>query len=212
MLLGQLLAWMVGRERRAQDSYPRRVEGIRARLATTYLPATEAYINKMFSQDRGSASMLDDRQYAHFEAVQRGGWLFPIASISFDFASDPIECDVRLALFLQRQFEDSHAVHHAIGFRFELTEGPDSVHCYPHAQMITAWSLGGRASMNLPTPEWVPTSFPAFPLDAGTPVGLAVAMFVSLYGGGFWHQVAGAEFVGRMRPYLEGDRFLSKLS
>jgi hypothetical protein len=212
MLVGQLMAWMVGRERRAQDRYPERVENVRVKLATTYMPATEEYIAKTFSRGRSAGSMLDDRQYAHFPAVQRGGWLFPIVSVQFDFAHDPAQCAVRLALFLLTQLEDPNAIHHALGLRFEMAEGPDSVHCYPHAQFITAWSIGTRDWMKLPTPEWLPTNFPALPLDVSTPLGLVVAMFVSLYGGEFWRALAGAEFAGQLRQYLEGDRFLSKLA
>lgn len=203
---------MVGRERRAQDKYPQELGSLRMRLATPYPPATEDYITKIFAQGQSSGSMLDHRQFAHFEAIERGGWMLPIVSVEFDFANDPAVCAVRLGLFLLRQFQDDQAVHHAVGFRFEMSEGPNSIHCYPHAQLITAWGLGGKDWMNLPTPNWLPISYPALPLDVRTPLGLVIAMFVSLYGGTFWRALSGADFAGQLPPYLEGERFLSTLS
>jgi hypothetical protein len=72
-----------------------------------------------------------------------------------------------------------------LGFRFETPDNDSGatpgVHHYHHMQLSTEVRPRGPAW----GPPWFPKSFPTFPLDASTPVSLALCLLLSLYGFGF---------------------------
>jgi hypothetical protein len=155
-----------------------------------------------------SGSMFADSQFVHLEAINKDGWMLPILSIRWDLAASPVEYRIRVALFMLSQTGAEQGVQ-AFAFRVETSEGANSPHCYPHAQLIRNWEIGS-ARFQIPGPQWVPESFPAWPLDSSqvSPMGLLVSVLVTLYGRRFIDWLAAAPFRGQLTPYLEGMRYL----
>jgi hypothetical protein len=67
------------------------------------------------------------------------------------------------------------------GFRFESPTLGQSAHGHYHAQLITDLSPSSSRFSEMAA-RWVPTTQPAFCLDARNPVQLVMALLVSLYG------------------------------
>jgi len=210
-LLGMLLLWMIDQENSKQNRYSPDLGRLANRLNGNFPRTSEGYIKKELVQSE-SGSMFADGQFVHLEAIDKDGWMLPILSIKWDFSASPAEFRIRIALFmLNRTGADQWT--QAIAFRVEASEGADSRHCYPHAQLIRKWDVGGTR-FPIPAPQGLPESFPAWPLDAAgaSPMGLLVSVLVTLYGKRFIDGLTGAPFRGQLTPYLAGLRYLQQAS
>jgi hypothetical protein len=210
-LIGMLLLWMIDEENSAQNRYSQRLGQLADRLNGSFPRTTEGYIKKeLVGADSGS--MFADAQFVHLEAIDKDGWILPLLSIKWDFATHPVEFRIRIALFMLNR-TGAEQWTQAIAFRVEASEGIDSRHCYPHAQLIRKWDVGGTR-FPIPGPQWLPESFPAWPLDAAevSPMGLLIAVFVTLYGKRFIDKLVAAPFRGQLTQYFQGSRYLQQAS
>ena len=71
----------------------------------------------------------------------------------------------------------------SLGFRFESPENPGSPgsHNYWHVQLTASFRQNGGLQHST-TPPWLPSSAPAFPLDANSASSCVLGLAVSLYG------------------------------
>ncbi len=210
-LLQMLLVWMLDQESSVQSNYSADLGRFAQELDGKFPRAKAEYLRKkLIGED--SYSMFADAQFVHLEAIDNDGWMLPILSIRWNFAAKPIEFRVRVALFLLSR-AGSEADTQAIAFRIEAREGMIGVHCYPHAQLIRQWEIGSTR-FAIPSPQWLPMSFPAWPMDCSeaSPVGLLVAVFVTLYGANFIGRVSAAPFRAQLVPYLKAIRYLQRSS
>jgi hypothetical protein len=97
--------------------------------------------------------------------------------------------NVRFAFDLFLLIDDEHC----LGFRFEPADPPDHSHAYGHVQMNRGM-LGGNLPVN-GIPEWVPDSYPAFPICSSDPLQMFLSMATSLHG-------YGSGYVGGMQDIL----------
>jgi len=67
-----------------------------------------------------------------------------------------------------------------LGFRFEPADHGVTNHAYGHIQMNRRMDGSALAVSGLP--QWVPTSYPAFPLRTSTPVEIFLSMVTSIHG------------------------------
>ena len=67
-----------------------------------------------------------------------------------------------------------------LGFRFEPADGEFSRHNYPHVQFCRR--LLTRDLRPAGVPDWLPDSYPAFPLPYSDPTRLFLAMLTSIHG------------------------------
>ena len=67
-----------------------------------------------------------------------------------------------------------------IAFRFEPSHGPDSVHGYSHVQLTRKLV---DAERNFPyVPDWLPDSYPAFPVPARNSLEMFLSMMTAVHG------------------------------
>jgi hypothetical protein len=97
-----------------------------------------------------------------------------------------------------------------LALRFETPERDatgDGKHDYYHSQLCVSLRRGeGTDTLALPIePDWFPTSHPAWPMDAETPVELLVCLILSLYG-----KVGGSEII-RDAGESDGRDFFQEL-
>jgi hypothetical protein len=69
---------------------------------------------------------------------------------------------------------------HCLGFRFEPADPGETTHGYGHIQMNRRMDSYTLQVSGLP--EWVPTSYPAFPLRTSEPMGMFLSMVTSVHG------------------------------
>jgi hypothetical protein len=67
-----------------------------------------------------------------------------------------------------------------LGFRFEPADIDATTHCYAHVQMNRFMQGGMLAVSGLP--DWVPTSYPAFPLRSSEPIEMFLSMLTAIHG------------------------------
>jgi len=67
-----------------------------------------------------------------------------------------------------------------LGFRFEPGDSGDTTHGYGHIQMNRAMCGGDLPVEGLP--DWVPKSYPAFPLRTSEPLEMFLSMATSIHG------------------------------
>ena len=67
-----------------------------------------------------------------------------------------------------------------LGFRFEPADSAASTHGYGHVQMNTAMVRKNIAIKGIP--EWLPTSYPAFPIRTSDPIQMFFSMATSVHG------------------------------
>jgi len=67
-----------------------------------------------------------------------------------------------------------------LGFRFEPADPRLTTHGYGHIQMNRRMEGGTLAVGGLP--EWVPTSYPAFPLRTSEPIKIFLSMVTAIHG------------------------------
>lgn len=73
---------------------------------------------------------------------------------------------------------------HTMAFRLEPADSGDSAHAYPHIQISKrVRSVGNQAGVvRTSLPEWIPDSYPAFPLPAESPMGFFASALASIHG------------------------------
>jgi hypothetical protein len=112
-------------------------------------------------------------KYIYLDPVKKGTVMMPLLRLKYDFGRHPPEVRLRLHLFLKHNDRLK-----AFGFRYESPEG-SGMHHYYHAQIIK--DVGPKDARSF----WLPDDQPAFPIDTDNPIGLLVALLVSLYGIGY---------------------------
>jgi hypothetical protein len=141
--------------------------------------------------ERGDIS--EQKLFVHLECVRREGPILPVLSVAYNFTSEVLR--LRVGLFFLRNDGSGNQQLCAIGYRFETPESlahtsesdingstMHGTHDYHHAQPIT--SLLPRGDGRLPDPgaRWLPTSQPAFPLEAQDMIQLVACTLVAIYG------------------------------
>lgn len=107
-----------------------------------------------------------------------GPGTLPAVSVRWDWTGD---IKIRLVVVLIRIGSTAAKGLDAVAYRFEQPDPRAGAHDYWHAQPTNR--LARMAASNLPALDRpLDTSVPAFPVDAHGPVGLTVAMLLSLYG------------------------------
>lgn len=69
-----------------------------------------------------------------------------------------------------------------LGFRFEPADPPDSTHDYGHVQMNRSMFRKTIAVKGIP--QWLPDSYPAFPIRSSEPLQMFLSMATSVHGYG----------------------------
>jgi hypothetical protein len=134
------------------------------------------------SGTRAAGDFFAIKQFIYFKPIQddhEAGWLLPVVSLKYDFAKNPVE--LRIYVALAQMIGENVRFH---GFRFEAPEGPgEGDHDFYHVQLIRGFARNGPR-LNPPTSDLsiVPEKQPSFSLRADGPVTMAMAFFVSLYG------------------------------
>jgi hypothetical protein len=122
--------------------------------------------------------MLNKNAFIYLPPIENGGWLVPILRVEYNYAVETPELSLKVALFLISE-NDSQETLKAVGYRFE-TPHEQVRHHYCHIQLVNGFDRDNKRWI-LPGTEWVPTNYPAFPIDAQDPIELLVCMLVSLY-------------------------------
>jgi hypothetical protein len=175
---------------------------------------------KLLSEASGKFTHCDERELERFfkenpeqgDTSEMGKFVFlplvpkprllPVLNLAYDIPNDLAKLQV--ALFTET---DQPGIR-AFGYRFEPPEGPGR-HDYWHAQPILRVGCHDDSTIDLPGLEdgWRPTDTPAFPLDARSPIGLLVALMVSIYGlDEVWRMQADSPEVhlaGALRPLFD---------
>lgn len=221
-MLRRTLLWIARREQAAYDRYAERQRMLRDQVFNAFDPinASEPFLEQLLS--RTSYDSLSGKpRFLVLEIPRRGSPMIPLLAWKFDFALTPTEVRLRLGMFLHCMVGDEPCLV-ATGYRFEGPEygpageaAPMSEHGYYHAQIINFFGVERSfdPAVNI---EWLPTTQPAFPLDASGPVELVVAMLLTLYGLRFAQQelfpeVSGlAQFVSRTGYATSGAHGLGR--
>ena len=69
-----------------------------------------------------------------------------------------------------------------VAFRFECAERTGSRHGYTHVQLTRDLRVAGRTNRLQGVPEWLPASYPAFPVPARDSLELFLAMATAVHG------------------------------
>jgi hypothetical protein len=124
------------------------------------------------TQNEDAWDLLGSNLHLYLRQIKATRTYTPILSFSYSVTETRLR--LRIALFTTlggRTF--------ACGFRMEAPEGIGDHHYY-HVQWIRMFPDKTKA---LPgCPDWIPESYPAIPLDAGSPAELLLCMLLSLYG------------------------------
>jgi hypothetical protein len=149
---------------------PGATQSLYRNLANKYAPCKETYLSSLLRGRVAEMDLVAKGEFLHLETSKDTNWVVPVLGFKYRFADDESHLSLRLGLFASDEG--------AIGFRFEEPEGQGS-HNFFHTQLIRAF---GKNTFALPTPSWIPTSQPSFPLDAGGPISLLLNLLVSIYG------------------------------
>lgn len=184
-ILNQIIRWLADRQRWTRGQSHRKALDIFELLFPTYRPVGDNLEAKL-AENEPTLDLLEEGNFIYLTPVEKQGWMVPVLSIMYNFSGSKPVVRLRLALFLL----DENDTLKAIGYRFETPESNVEVgekspvvgdHDYYHAQLINGFDKTTQR-WQLPCELWLPTSWPAFPLDAEDPVGLIVCLLVSLYG------------------------------
>jgi hypothetical protein len=95
---------------------------------------------------------------------------------------------------------------HTLGFRFEPADQPDRAHGYGHVQMNRSM-LGGTLEVK-GIPQWVPDSYPAFPIRSSEPLPMFLSMATSVHG----YETGMKEILRQLSPNAStAEKYLSAL-
>ncbi len=128
------------------------------------------------------------RTFLYLNPVTNDQIMVPVLSIKYNFGCTVPEFRCRLGLFLHNNNSLK-----ALGYRFESPEGERGIHHYYHAQIV-------RGLINDFPPQecsgWLPTSQPAFPIDAKNPIQLILCLLITLYGNNYISQLKLDQYLG----------------
>lgn len=198
--LADVLVWLSTEEESAARRYgPEELE-LRRRVTAEWPPIDHFSLRRLLNHRLGhSVSIGDDKsKFIYGPASRRGGLWLPVVSLMWNFGpADPV-----FRLYIAMFVVDGTRLK-ASGHRFETPEAGGPPHRFFHVQRITAF---GRSGKSLPVTQPVNVRQPAIPLDAGSPVSVALAALVALYDVDFLRRVVtGAP---RARPYARELRCL----
>lgn len=92
-----------------------------------------------------------------------------------------------------------------LGFRFEPADSERSSHGYGHVQMNRAMCGGNHQIKGIP--EWLPDSYPAFPLPTSEPLKMFLSMAVSVHGFGHGYEGGVTEIINACKNPVDKQRF-----
>lgn len=130
----------------------------------------------------GAFSTTDAAQYIRFPDVEEGGTqMTPLVYLDGHFRDHAPY--LRLQVILVIHANAATTVPRKMAMRFETPE-KDGKHSYYHSQMCVGIQRGdGVHTMDMVMePEWMPTSHPAWPMDAESPTELLICLILTLYG------------------------------
>lgn len=118
--------------------------------------------------------------------------------------------NVRFAFDLFLLVDDDN--YNCLGFRFEPADPPDHAHAYGHVQM-NCKMLGGSLPVN-GIPQWLPDSYPAFPICSSEPLQMFLSMTTSVhgYGSGYADGMQGILREAFQNRPLDAQRYLEKMN
>jgi len=176
--LNDILIWVAQRGDNIQDA-PEQVQRIQERTAFIYRKISSRELETMLTVGAPrTVNMLNNNAFIYLPPIDKGGWLVPILCVEYNYAGGTPELSLKVALFLISEDDDKETLQ-AIGYRFETPHERERHHYY-HIQPINGFDRDNNRWI-LPGTEWVPTNYPAFPIDAQDPIELLVCMLVSLY-------------------------------
>jgi len=194
-LLRQIVLWLWSRHRNAASTLSGEVSDLHDLVSTVFPVFDERELEKLLSQKKPPVADFGDRRKVLFlEPITGSRCMVPILSLRYDFSRSIPEVGFRLALFL---FDETKGLA-ALGYRFESPQG-EGTHHYYHAQPIRDLDWGH----SLPCPAWLPTTQPAFALDAKNALTLLVCLLITLYGLEYVGELRGAPFWAHLQPYVE---------
>lgn len=194
-LLRQIVLWLWSRHRKAASTLSGKLSDLHDLISAAYQGFNDRELEILLSKQKPPIADFGEHGKVLFlEPIAGPRCMIPILSLRYDFCRSIPEVRLRLALFL---FDERQNVA-AIGYRFESPEG-EGTHHYYHAQLIHDLDQGH----SLPCPAWVPTTQPAFALDAENALTLFVCMLIALYGLEYVAELQGAQFWARLRPYVQ---------
>jgi len=170
--LNDLLVWIAQRGENIQSAQ-KQFQKIQEKTAIYYRKMDSRELEALLAAGApGTMSTSEKNAFIYLPPTEKGPCIVPILSVEYNYATEPPEATLRIALFLLDSKDDIKA----IGYRFE-TASRQGRHRYCHIQHIDG--LGQNKFP--PGVEWIPTEYPAFPLDAQDPIELVICMLVSLY-------------------------------
>lgn len=177
-ILNDILVWVAQLGDKNQDT-SEKVQRIREKIGVNYRKITDRKLENMLTKDApNTLSMFDKNVFIYLPPIEKGDIYVPILSVEYDYAVAMPEVSLKIALFLISETDGKDTLK-AIGYRFE-TPHKNVRHHYYHIQHINGFSRSD-SRWKLPGNEWVPTEYPAFPIDAQDPIQLLVCLLVSLY-------------------------------
>jgi len=175
--LVEILVWISQLGDNVQN-LPKEAQKIHQSAAEKFRKINSRELEAILTQDESeTVSLLDSNSFVYLPPIEKGGCFVPILCIEYNFDAETPIVSLKVALFLMVENDGKDELK-AIGYRFE-TPHKHSRHHYYHLQPIDGFDRSDR--WKLPGSEWVPTNYPAFPLDAEDPIELLICLLVSLY-------------------------------
>lgn len=211
-LFVQLMVWLDDQARVSLQQAGSSGE-LRALVAPIFPPTQDRELESLLAEDQGD--LLERGKFMHLPLVEAESEWLPVLTFSYNFSEGCVA--LRVGLFRLHDGQEGRLC--AVGFRFETPhvpvypedpavqadQGPAGAgrHEFHHAQVITTFDRGAERH-SLPTPQWLPTKQPSFPVDGRDYVDLALCMLVSIYGGrGQWiRELRNAKFANMLRPHV----------
>lgn len=207
------MLWLHGQERTASVRYGSEEGNLLGRVATEFLPVQDRELESFFRNNRVAGDLLSWNKFVHMPIVESGGRWLPVLTFEYDFGAARVR--LRVGLFQLVEDDNGQAKLRAIGFRFETPEDENGAaeqepgrHGFHHAQPIMSFVPGDERRV-LPTPQWLPTKQPSFPLDANDYIQLFLSMLVTIYGRRWLSDLRGTGFFSMLRPYVAGMHCLA---
>ena len=204
-----ILVWIAQLGDNVQN-LPEEAQKIHQSAAGKYRKINSRELEAILTQGESKTlSLLDSNAFIYLPPVTKGGCFVPILCVEYDFDAETPIISLKVALFLMVE-KDGKDSPQAIGYRFE-TPHHQGRHHYYHIQPIDGFGRSSR--WKLPGTEWIPTDYPAFPIDAHDPIELLVCLLVSLYDLAIINNLEG-KFKTLIKSNIRGmklSRFITRL-
>lgn len=209
-----LLVWIARNSTSSpSDDAHRHIRQLYERLAiSTFRPLDgEKLLNILRKPENELAFDLSSTNtYIYLQPERRTPDVLPILTFKYDYSSPTNLAELRLRLAFFKIVPTSTEAQHikATGFRFEAIEGEgEGSHNYFHAQPITSFDRHGS---RIPCEDWHPDTYPAFPLEADSYVGLVMALICSVYNQNIVRQMATEPIWSAIRDDVKNYVFVKK--